>query len=95
MNDTEKKAPGFMIYNETAQTFLIMNNAAAGIVIKAAREYYLNGTLPEFDARNENEKTASIIFSFVRQAIDRGQAGYEAKVEGGRKGARKRYGTSS
>lgn len=82
----EKEMPGFMTYKEAALLFSILGEQEAAAAIKATCDYFLYGITPELTG------AAAKVFEIERAAIDRGRESYQAKVNGGRAGANKRWG---
>lgn len=81
----EKTMPGFMTYKEAALLFTILGEQEAADAIKATCDYFLYGKIPELTG------AAAKVFEIERAAIDRGRESYQAKVNGGRAGADKRW----
>lgn len=81
----EKSMPGFMTYKEAALLFSILGEQDAAAAIKATCDYFLYGTIPELTG------AAAKVFEIEVAAIDRGRDSYQAKVNGGRAGAKKRW----
>ncbi len=81
----DKQMPGFMTYKEAALMFTLMPEADAAAAIRAACNYYLYGEIPELDG------IAAKVFDIEKASIDRGRGKYADQVEGGKKGAEKRW----
>ena len=82
----EKTMPGFMTYREAAIMFALVGKEDAADAIKASCDYFLDGTITELNG------AAKKVFEIEKAAIDRGRESYQAKVDGGRAGAEKRWG---
>lgn len=84
--NTQKEMPGYMTYREAALIFTFLSDEDAAAAIKATANYFLYGTIPE-----KLSGKAVNVFGIMQGSIDRGREIYQAKVEGGRKGAKSRH----
>ena len=79
----------FLIYFDWEQPFDCLDDEALGELFRAMMKYAKNGEAPDF-----NDKTLYIVFSFVKNAIDRDISAYEEKckknAENGKKGGKKK-----
>lgn len=83
----KKEMPGYMTYREAALIYSMLSDNEAAAAIKATTRYFLFGEMPSC----ELSEMASTVFEIMQGSIDRGRETYQAKIEGGRKGAKSRY----
>ena len=83
----EKKS--FLVYFDWEEPFSCLDNAELGELFRAMVKYAKNEEEPEFE-----NKTLYLVFTFIKNAIDRDKAAYEEKckknAENGRKGGKKK-----
>lgn len=81
-----KEKKSFLIYFDWEAPFDCLDNESLGELFRGIMKYAKNKTEPEFD-----DPTLSIIFSFVKTAIDRDKLAYEERcrknAENAKKGA--------
>ena len=79
----------FLVYFDWAEPFSCLDNAELGELFRAMVKYAKNEEEPEFE-----NKTLYLVFTFIKNAIDRDKAAYEEKckknAENGRKGGKKK-----
>lgn len=84
---SEKKS--FLVYFDWEEPFGCMTDEELGMIFRAMLRFAKNGELPEFE-----NKTLYMVFSFVKNAIERDMAAYEEKcrknAENGKKGGKKK-----
>ncbi len=83
----EKKS--FLVYFDWEEPFSCLDNAELGELFRAMVKYAKSEEEPEFE-----NKTLYLVFTFIKNAIDRDKAAYEEKckknAENGRKGGKKK-----
>ena len=83
----EKKS--FLVYFDWEEPFSCLDNAELGELFRAMVKYAKSEEEPEF-----KNKTLYLVFTFIKNAIDRDKAAYEEKckknAENGRKGGKKK-----
>ena len=81
-----KERKSFLVYFDWGEPFERLDDEALGKLFRGMFRYAQNGELPEFD-----DPTLSIIFSFVKTALERDKATYEERCrknsEAGKKSA--------
>ena len=79
----------FLVYFDWEEPFSCLDNAELGELFRAMVKYAKNEEEPEFE-----NKTLYLVFTFIKNAIDRDKAAYEEKckknAENGRKGGKKK-----
>ena len=79
----------FLVYFDWEEPFRCLDNAELGELFRAMVKYAKNEEEPEFE-----NKTLYLVFTFIKNAIDRDKAAYEEKckknAENGRKGGKKK-----
>ena len=79
----------FLVYFDWEEPFICLDNAELGELFRAMVKYAKNEEEPEFE-----NKTLYLVFTFIKNAIDRDKAAYEEKckknAENGRKGGKKK-----
>lgn len=85
-DETQKKAPGFMMYDETSEALLVLDDAALGAVMRAAINYKLHG-------ENPKGMPGALAFPFrlLQGMIDRDNEKYIQRCEKNRVSARERW----
>ena len=83
----EKKS--FLVYFDWEEPFSCLDDAELGELFRAMVKYAKSEEEPEFE-----NKTLYLVFTFIKNAIDRDKAAYEEKckknAENGRKGGKKK-----
>ena len=83
----EKKS--FLVYFDWEEPFSCLDNAELGELFRAMVKYAKSEEEPEF-----KNKTLYLVFTFIKNAIDRDKAAYDEKckknAENGRKGGKKK-----
>ena len=83
----EKKS--FLVYFDWEEPFSCLDDAELGELFRAMVKYAKSEEEPEF-----KNKTLYLVFTFIKNAIDRDKAAYEEKckknAENGRKGGKKK-----
>lgn len=78
----DKRPSWFKIFRSQKVLFDSVSNETAGIVLKAAFEYFETGEIPQL------EPSAQILFASIKDHIDESYEDYQRSVESGRKGGR-------
>ncbi len=88
-----KEKKSFLVYFDWESPFDCLSNESLGELFRAMIKYAKNETEPEF-----TDPTLSIIFSFIKTAVDRDKLAYEERckknAENARKGARNKEETT-
>lgn len=91
---TEKKPPGFMIYQEALVMFAMASNVEAGKIIKAAAAYFLEDYSLNNSVSEISAGASSYMYKIIREGIDRGKQEYQKKCERNRANVNKRWNRS-
>ncbi len=82
------KKKSFLVYFDWEAPFDCLNDTELGELFRAMLKYAKNEEEPEFD-----NQSLCLVFSFVKNAIDRDKAAYEERckknAENGKKGGKK------
>lgn len=90
MGNKDKRPAYFCFFLEACEMISLLDVEKAGRVIHAISSYFGEGTKPEGLNREE-----SIVFNRIKRDVDRSFEKYNDAVSNGKKGAEKRYGSSS
>lgn len=82
----DKERPGIMIYFDVLPAVERLSKENAGILLQAMLQYGKYGTIPDFG----NSEALNIVWSFVKQAIDRDNERYTGRILRHTHGAYKR-----
>ena len=89
-DDTQKKAPGFMMYDDVSAALQELDDTELGQVMRAAITYKLTSECPTGLPR-----MLAMVFALLRGKIDDDNARYIEKCAKNRQSANARYGTAN
>lgn len=82
---SERKRPGFMLYNHSARILANLSATEAGEIIKAVCSFELEGIEPRFSS-----ETLQAIFQGIKADLENDAERYKAKCEQNARNARMR-----